>query len=85
MSKREKRWVEALKTALDFIPCWVSVLERLPEDGVDVLCGLCDDTGRRCATVGCYISNLKLWHLDAGWAYSRHVTHWMPLPELPED
>lgn len=76
-------WEEVVKTALDYIPVWVSVAESLPEEGEDVLCRLRNDAGEVYATVGCYNSTLKLWDLDAERASSRHVTHWMPLPEIP--
>lgn len=73
-------WEEAVKTILDYIPCWVPVSDHLPEDGEDVLCMLRNDAGDCYETVGCYNTTLKLWDLDAEWAQSRHVTHWMPLP-----
>lgn len=82
LARRDARWEVVVKAALDYIPCWVSVSDRLPEDGEDVLCRLLDDNCEACATVGSYSSTLKLWNLDAEWASSRHVTHWMPLPEL---
>lgn len=82
LARRDARWESVVKAALDFIPCWVSVSDRLPEDGEDVLCRLLDDNCEVCATVGCYSSTFKLWDLDAEWASSRHVTHWMPLPAL---
>ena len=82
LARRDVRWEDVVKSALDFIPCWVSVSDRLPEDGEDVLCRLLDDNCEVCATVGCYSSTFKLWDLDAEWASSRHVTHWMPLPAL---
>ena len=83
---RDARYDLLLQTVLDLFPCWVSVSDRLPEDGKkDVLCRLLDDAGDVCATVGCYDSTFKLWHLDAEWASSRHVTHWMLLPALSED
>lgn len=63
-------------------PRWIPVTEWLPEDGEDVLCRLLDDNCEVCATVGCYSSTFKLWDLDAEWASSRHVTHWVPLPAL---
>lgn len=31
LSKQNKKLEEAVKTALDFIPCWIPVTERLPE------------------------------------------------------
>lgn len=82
LARRDARWEGVVKAALDFIPCWVSVSDRLPDDGENVLCMLRDDAGEVCATVGCYSSTFKLWDLDAEWAVSRHVTHWMPLPAL---
>lgn len=82
LARRDARWEGVVKAALDFIPCWVSVSDRLPEDGEDVLCRLLDDNCEVCATVGCYSSTFKLWDLDAEWASSRHVPHWMPLPAL---
>lgn len=78
-------WEEVVKSALNYIPCWVSVHDHLPTDGEDVLCRLCSDHGDVYATVGCYNLTLKLWDIDAEWASSRHVTHWMPLPDMPEE
>lgn len=75
-------WEEVVKASPDYIPVWVSVADSLPEEGEDVLCRLRNDAGEVYATVGCYSSTLKLWNLDAEWASSRHVTHWMPLPAL---
>ena len=59
--------------------------DSLPEDGIDVLCRLRNDAGDIYATVGCYNVTLKQWDLDSEYALSRHVTHWMPLPEMPEE
>jgi hypothetical protein len=55
---------------------WISVEERLPEDGVDVLT-------RR--AVGMSVEA----HCGWGWTEDGYhtkwsVTHWMPLPEPPE-
>lgn len=83
LCRQNAKWEEVVKTALDFIPCWVSVSDHLPEEEEDVLCRLCSDTGEVYATVGCYNLTLKLWDVDAEWASSRHVTHWMPLPAMP--
>ena len=55
-------------------PEWVSVEERLPEDGDEVI--VVSD-GKTCAS----------WHEagDFGWAVGGKVTHWMPLPTPPEE
>lgn len=71
---------DALK-ALDAMPKWISVDERLPEDGQRVvaicengMAGIMDykDDGTPFAAriFGCYFSN---------------ITHWMPLPEPPKE
>lgn len=83
---RDARSEEVVKATLDYIPCWVSVADGLPEDGEEVLCWICNDAmGDRYATVGHYDMTFKMWDLDSENAMSRHVTHWMPLPEKPED
>lgn len=53
---------------------WISVEERLPEVGVEVLCCLDE-----CHSV------VLAWRLkkDGEWICRAHVTHWMPLPPLP--
>lgn len=85
LAGREARYDLVLQTVLDLFPCWVSVSDRLPEDGEDVLCRLRNDDGEVYATVGSYSSTFKLWDVDAEWASSRHVTHWMLLPALSKD
>ena len=61
---------------------WISVKERLPEDIRDVLvfhklsrCGYCDRAW--------YDSDAKKWH--SALSMNMKVTHWMPLPEPPEE
>lgn len=75
---REKMYLEELVHRTDWIPC----SERLPEIGVPALiCALdgCRTTARYCAD--------GEWRLTTGGFLhdSNVVTHWMPLPELPED
>ena len=65
---------------------WIPVTQRLPEDGSDVLAYLkCADNSRIAAAnyykgtwQDCIMGRLYL--TEEGF-----VTHWMPLPELPEE
>ena len=53
---------------------WVSVKDRLPEDGVEVLVVSDGETGAS-------------WHEagEFGWAIGGTVTHWAPLPAAPKE
>lgn len=77
---------------------WISVKDRLPENEQEVLV-ISHGWGGRLLYVGTYkriesetswltgiASKASDWLLQ-GWSYLRepHVTHWMPLPELPEE
>jgi hypothetical protein len=54
---------------------WISVKDRLPEKGKDVLC-----VDHRGAFIGCFSDGI--WYdVDS---CNVPVTHWMPLPELPK-
>ena len=75
------KWEKAVKTVLDFIPCWIPVTERLPEIGTVVLAH-----GKRSATTGMFQgtdSKPQYWW----WKHNtiKEVTHWMPLPEPPKE
>ena len=85
-----KEKYDALNDAIDLINApsllrgWISVKDRLPEDGQKVLvCGT-----RKGMQVGVFRG---LMHpFDAmGWWWKKDtrldVTHWMPLPEPPEE
>ena len=58
---------------------WISVDEKLPELFEDVL--MYDSYG---VMVGCMNSSLEFWRYDET-SPEIAVTHWMPLPESPED
>ena len=75
---------------------WISVKDKLPEDGQDVLVYHADDFH---ITVGCFDSdNVHFyiesdgskfytdsgWETEIPWAPKGNVTHWMPLPLPPE-
>lgn len=78
---------------------WISIKDRLPEDGQELLVIISHGWEGRLVYVGAYkkvesevswltgvISKASDWSLW-GWSYLKepHVTHWMPLPELPEE
>jgi hypothetical protein len=59
---------------------WISVKDRLPEDGKDYLV-----TDGDACMVAVYKNGIKKWDFfvyDHCW-YSEDVTHWMPLPPPP--
>ena len=65
---------------------WIPVSERLPEDGETVFVIIYDgferfENGNEVARLT-YLGNGNWW----SWESERYVvTHWMPLPELPND
>ena len=81
--RQNARWEEVVLALLDYLQVWVSVADGLPEDMVDVVCWLHDDAGDCYACVGHYVTRFKMWDLDSEYSLSRHVTHWMPIPEPP--
>lgn len=84
LARQNARWEAGVRELFDYLHVWVSVSDGLPEDGEQVLCWL-NDAGDCYACVGWYDTTFKMWDLDSETALSRHVTHWMPLPEKPED
>lgn len=65
--------------AADVVPGrWIPVEERLPEDMQETLC--CFDDGF--IATATYMVKYKDWEL---WQDAGEVTHWMPLPEPPEE
>lgn len=65
------------------IPKWISVKERLPEDGVDVII----HTDFRGGYVGCgyYRIVRDAWFTSQGILLASNVLHWRPLPEPPKE
>lgn len=68
------------------VPRWIPVTERLPsENGLYLCCwkAQCDDQT--------WIIRLADWRADTGWMnmhdepMKKPITHWMPLPEPPEE
>ena len=73
------------------VPRWISVEERLPEDGVNVLVyGLGNNENSTIAMTS-YTHRMYGYKIEgwcSPWQYFFHeykITHWMPLPESPEE
>ena len=68
---------------------WISVNDRLPEDATPVLThqihDYCDNDGFHEIKVDMLLKSEKgsKWFISDG--FGRKVTHWMPLPEPPEE
>ena len=60
------------------IPRWISVGEKLPEEGDRVFILLQDG---RTYSADFYCGDVDWWfEIDNGWEYSRLVKAWMPIP-----
>lgn len=74
---------------------WISVKDSVPEDG-NCMCSSCSnnvlvwtdccDTNDD-ASIGwwCYEDNRCIWDTHQGLEDGENVTHWMPLPEPPNE
>ena len=64
---------------------WIPVMERVPEELEDVLC--CTDEGY--IVLGWLVENPKMtttgYECASSDGFVRNITHWMPLPEPPEE
>ena len=62
------------------VPRWISVEERLPPAYIRVYAVIkgADDA------IIAWVDDKGRWDDDDSWTYEKIVTHWMPLPELPE-
>ena len=62
------------------LPQWISVDERLPETGVDMLT-------LHAGGIGISFYSRNAWWTSAQYHIGKElpVTHWMPLPEPPND
>lgn len=65
---------------------WIPVSERMPEDGEHVLAAYVDTM----LTAAYYRHHIAFggvdnwWDIGEGW-HTGNPTHWMPLPEVPEE
>lgn len=62
------------------MPRWISAGERLPPAYIRVYAVIkgADDA------IIAWVDDKGRWDDDESWTYEKIVTHWMPLPELPE-
>ena len=61
-------------------PKWISVEERLPEPDKNVL----TLKNRKRVRIGYYSEDCEEWVINDMIAYDEDITHWMPLPTVPE-
>ena len=64
---------------------WIPVTERLPLYGQDVLAVRTYGDGEKCQEV--LMAHIAVWNEETGerWWNATNITHWMPLPEPPEE
>lgn len=74
---------QAAMNSPEKLDSWISVKERLPKEGMEVVIGWFQQTA----------SNKLYWTTDvailtnkafSGWRVYPEVTHWMPLPAAPK-
>ena len=62
-------------------PRWIPVEERLPEEGIEVLVSV-DENSDDCGYHVCLYRGGEYVRSESGYIFG--VTHWMPLPSPPE-
>ena len=65
---------------------WISVIERLPENDDFVIVAIKDEHGDSpyvYSDFGWYFDRAECWIVDT--EQRTNITHWMPLPEPPEE
>ena len=85
-------WAEAYATFIDDIEVqdtipaaqWIRVEERLPGWSGDYICVSRDKNGREWVIPAEWSREMKTWFGRFGEIRNK-VTHWMPLPEPPEE
>lgn len=71
-----------ISCVVDNIPTWISVEEKLPEFQGEYICCV-KGTGIRIRTFKEWITGSRMrWWCNG--QETKKVTHWMPLPKLPE-
>ena len=72
---------DAIEELLAAVPHWISVEERLPENGKFVLVSDGDDIDTACRYKALTPDEVETFFWDS----VLEVTHWMPLPEPPKE
>lgn len=62
---------------------WISVKDRLPEEGENILIFVNDLKSEPVQADVCYYDGDEAW-LDSGYNFGSDVPYWMPLPKPPE-
>lgn len=74
-----QRLEDHIHCLINMMPEWVSVKERLPENGGVYLCCLNNEFRTICYFYG------EQWDDSENADATNLVTHWMPLPDLPRE
>ena len=77
-----KKYIKNLIDGMPTVGGWISVKERMPEDYVNVLIAMTDVAGTFVAVA--WRENNGWNDGEGGWP-EENVTHWMPVPEPPEE
>ena len=72
---------DAIEELIKVVPRWISVEERLPENGKFVLVSDGDDIDTACRYKALTPDEVETFFWDS----VLEVTHWMPLPEPPKE
>lgn len=78
LRNKVKQLEDHIRNLTKMMPKWISVKERLPEEGVYLCC-----LGYAFKAI-CYYDDDR-WDDSECADVTRFVTHWMPLPRLPEE
>lgn len=81
MGSLKRRIIEDLEpTEYELARRWIPVEERLPEEGIEVLVSV-DENSDDCGYHVCLYRGGEYVRSESGYIFG--VTHWMPLPEPP--
>lgn len=90
MENGENEYIYDTNAVLDSIDAqptvsrWIPVTERLPEPLVEVLILTQKAIGKSHVSAGQYSRLTGMWYIG-GYSTQAKITHWMPLPDAPEE